>query len=123
MFKRLTIVALLVSLSVPAAAGASAPHKPLATLSVARGRLAITRYEKREGGRVGTCQAIDSLQVICVAVEYDPQFDEELEWVSVAVLHPRSQRISVSWPLWKEGNPIPTVNRRSRLPATMTVTP
>ena len=104
MFKRLTILAGLVSLFVPAAAGASAPHKPLAALSVARGRVAVTRYEKREGGRVGTCKAIDSLQVACWVVE--PQVEgEEREWVAIAVLHPRSQRITVSWPFWKETHP------------------
>jgi hypothetical protein len=112
MFKRLIILAGLASLFVPAAAaGASAPHKPLAALSVARGRLAITRYEKREGGIVRTCQAIDSLQVICRVVENEPKIGEEIEWLAVAALHPRSHRISVSWLLRIEGSPRPYSER------------
>jgi len=104
MFKRLAILAVTVSLLAPAAASASAPHKALTSLSVARGRLAITRYEKRAGGRVGACKAIDSLQVGCRVVEPEVE-GGELEWVAIAVLHPRSQRITVSWPFWKEAHP------------------
>jgi len=111
MFKRLTILAVLGSLFVPAAAGASTPHKPLTSLSVARGRVAITRYEKSFGGSVGACRAIDSLQVSCLAFEYIPEYDEERGWIAIAVLHPRSQRISVSWPFWYEVSPHPFVER------------
>ena len=100
MFKRLTVLAVLGTFLSPAAAGATTHHKRLTSLSVARGRLAITRYEARAGGSVDACQAIDSLQVTCRAIE-----PEELEWVALAVLHPRSQRISVSWPFWTELHP------------------
>ena len=101
MFKRLTILAVLGTFLAPAGADASTHHKRLTSLSVARGRLAITRYEARAGGRVGACKAIDSLQVGCLAVEPEG----ELEWVAIAVLHPRSQQISVSWPFWTELHP------------------
>ena len=100
MFKRITILAVLGTFLAPAGADASTHHKRLTSLSVARGRLAITRYEARAGGSVRACQAIDSLQVGCWAVE-----PEELEWVAIAVLHPRSQQISVSWPFWTELHP------------------
>jgi hypothetical protein len=107
MLKRLTILAVLGTFLAPAGAEASPQHKrltsritALSVLSVARGRLAVTRYEARAGGSVGACQAIDSLQVACEAVE-----PEELEWVALAVLHPRSHQISVSWPFWTELHP------------------
>jgi hypothetical protein len=60
MFKRLTILAVLGTSLAPAGADASTHHKRLTSLSVARERLAITRYEARADGSVGACRAIDS---------------------------------------------------------------
>jgi hypothetical protein len=103
MLQRLTLLALIVTLLAPAAAGARAPHKHLSSLSVARGRLAITRYMARgDEGTVGACEAIDPLRVSCVTTEYEPESEEEIQWPAIAVLHAGSQRISVSWPSWAD---------------------
>ena len=110
MFKRLIVLAVLGTFLAPAGANASTHHKrltsrltSLSVLSVARGRLAVTRYEARAGGSVSACRAIDSLQVGCRVAETVE--GEELEWVAVAVLHPRAQQITVSWPFWTELHP------------------
>jgi len=109
MLQRLTLLALIVTLLAPAAAGARAPHKHLSSpkhlssLSVARGRHAITRYMARgDEGTVGACEAIDPLRVSCVTTEYEPESEEEIQWPAIAVLHPASQRITVSWPSWAD---------------------
>src|SRR5271166_2953522 len=87
MLQRLTLLALIVTLLAPAAAGARAPHKHLSSpkhlssLSVARGRHAITRYMARgDEGTVGACEAIDPLRVSCVTTEYEPESEEEIQW-------------------------------------------
>lgn len=69
-------LALLVSLALPATASA---HQPVKTLSLARGRHALARYEHRFQGTISACHKTGRRRVVCSFTE-PAEEQEESGW-------------------------------------------
>jgi len=101
--KRIALVAALAALLLPASAGA---HGRLTYLTLARGRVAIERFEQHTRGTVGACHTEGRTRVVCAVTE-PAEEQEEAGWTQstelAATLNVRRQTIRIELGGWAPG--------------------